>query len=459
MKTRFAAGIFALAFLSLGCKNHQAYNVQSFAGLPDNGEICPIDEILIDAHETALIPENGDSEALGRLADELLLRGHSCESAKQLAQLNPPPVRQGSEIDSNPEFSLNVENKLKIVHMLIRKVGDGWNLVFRASNGTTIERQFKNDVPGLIKKMMDAGNTSLLKANPKIWTDLIEHIRARGMPNQSLRTTLVPVLLRLDEATKAAVFNGIKKNYSAAYHNKHKLPIGNGFAPKRAYDLILRYALPPDRFFSGSMSGSEAIAAWRKFFKTQKGLALEGTDFGSYTPDDVIGVAKEIRRFIISKGAQAQDVEVLMKGSFPSGRANLKRRNPLESPADSILQGASSSYSDVDMLVTERFMPILKQIQDGIYSKLVSPEARKIVDSSGAKPFFQMHPHPDDVFAELDGSMMSPIGLRISQGGITLVVYKPKSALELPSREAIAKMTPAQKDALLKSWTLNYKIE
>jgi hypothetical protein len=207
------------------------------------------------------------------------------------------------------------------------------------------------------------------------------------------------------------------------------------------------------------MSGSEAIAAWRKFFKTQKGLALEGTDFGSYTPDDVIGVAKEIRRFIISKGAQAQDVEVLMKGSFPSGRANLKRRNPLESPADSILQGASSSYSDVDMLVTERFMPILKQIQDGIYSKLVSPEARKIVDSSGAKPFFQMHPHPDDVFAQLDGSMMSPIGLRISQGGITLVVYKPKSALELPSREAIAKMTPAQKDALLKSWTLNYKIE
>jgi hypothetical protein len=259
-----------------------------------------------------------------------------------------------------------------------------------------------------------------------------------------------------EEDTRQVILERIHKHYEAAYKSKFK--VSQGLAPKRAYDVILRYSSGPERFFTRVKTSDDAMAAWRQFFKSQRQTAFDRTDFGSYTPEDVVSVAKKMQEYLVSQGDRAKGVEILLKGSFPAGKANLRRKNPFDNVIDSIMTGADTSYSDIDFLINADWEKPIKSIEPGIYQSLVSKEARDLVFGSKAKPFFQTHPDPFDLFAELDGSIMSPVGLRINQKSLTLIVYNPLPVTELPSREAIGKMSAAEKKALYEKWASFYPL-
>lgn len=305
----------------------------------------------------------------------------------------------------------------------------------------------------LTKQSLEA---DLLLGEPRTWREFVHLVGERGSKNDALRSSLVPIMQKLDAETRMDILNIIKANYASAY--KVKFKAGTGIAPKRAYDVILRYLSGPEKFFRNGMTSSQALDAWRKYFINQKSLVFGHSDFGTYTPDDVLAVARRMQSFLVSKGSSARDVNILLKGSFPAGKANLRKKNPFDNILDSVTTGFDTSYSDIDFLINAEWEKPIKEIEPDIYSALVSKESRAMVSSSKAKPFFQTHPDPFDLFAELDGSIMSPVGLRINQQTITLVVYNALPISELPSRETLSRMNQTQKDALYKKWARFYKL-
>jgi hypothetical protein len=317
------------------------------------------------------------------------------------------------------------------------------------------ENQRKRQVllGSLAKQSMES---NLLLGDPGTWVKYVDSIATQGTKDDGLRSSLVPVIRNFDEETRVEVIRRIHTHYEAAYKTKFK--VSQGLAPKRAYDVILRYASGPEKYFGSVKTREDAMEAWGKFFKFQKETVFERTDFGSYTPEDVVSVARKMQEYLVSQGPRAKDVEILLKGSFPAGKANLRRKNPFDNVIDSIMTGSATSYSDIDFLINAEWEKSIKAIEPSIYQALVSKESKDLVFGTKAKAFFQTHPDPFDLFAELDGSIMSPIGLRVNQKSITLVVYNPLPVSELPPRDAISKMTSAEKKALYEKWASFYPL-
>lgn len=290
---------------------------------------------------------------------------------------------------------------------------------------------------------------NLVVGSEKDWLDFVDSIAEKGVSDQALATTLVPVLQNLDESTKVAIWAKLKKLYPQAYHNKHRSPVGNGFAPKRAFDLILRFTMAPEPFFKSGIQGKEALQSLNKYIKFQHDAAFAGTKFGQYTGDDIYSIAKHLQKFLIKNGVQGE--EILFKGSMPSGRANLAKRNPMENIVDSAIQGFNTSYSDIDVLVPEHLLSSIKTLEANAYSALVSPEGKGIVAKTGAKASIQPHVWPD-LFAEVDGSFMSPVGIRITKERIYVNIYRSTSRTELPEKGTVDKMNSADKEAFRKQW-------
>ena len=299
-------------------------------------------------------------------------------------------------------------------------------------------------------------NENLLLGEPQTWHDFVRTIVLKGTPDDELRNGFVPVMRQFDDATRGDLVQLIAQRYEKAYKNKFK--VTQGLAPKRAYDVVLRYVMGPETYFKGVRSKEQTMTAWRKYFAALKESVFRGTAFSCYTPDDVRAVAQRMQSFLLSKGAAAKDVNILLKGSFPSGKANLQRKNPFDNLVDSVTTGFDTSYSDIDFLINADWEKAIKVLEPDIYKALVSQEGRDIVTRSKAKAFFQTHPDPFDLFAELDGSIMSPIGLRVNQQSITLVVYNPLSRADLPSREILEKMGAREKQALYKKWASFYPL-
>lgn len=351
------------------------------------------------------------------------------------------------------ESSLGLVMGLRTLQLVIKKLPEGFGITLKIG-GSELTRLVKRhqDIEPEIRRLQEVARRSLSSGDSKSWMGYIGEITKKGTSDDALRTFLVPTMQNMTESQKLSIFQHIQKNYPQAYKNKQRF-VGKGFAPKRAFDLILRYTIGPEKYFQNVKTSSEAMQAWRAFFSAQKNAVFKGSDFGSYTPDDVLGVAKRMQDYLKAQGKKAEGAEILLKGSFPAGKANLKRRNPLDNPLDSATQGFSTSNSDIDFLINKEWQQPIKSIEANIYDTLVSKQARDIVESSGAKPSFQSHPDPFDIFAELDGSMMSPIGLRVNQSEIKLVIYRALPATELPSRKTIEAMTSKEKWELYNKWT------
>jgi hypothetical protein len=297
---------------------------------------------------------------------------------------------------------------------------------------------------------------NLRLGDPGTWVKYVDSIATQGTKDDALRSSLVPIIRNFDEETRGEIIRRIHKHYEAAYKSKFK--VSHGLAPKRAYDVILRYASGPEKYFRSVKTREDAMEAWANFFKSQKDSVFDRTDFGSYTPEDVVSVAKKMQEYLVSQGPKAKDVEILLKGSFPAGKANLRRKNPFDNVIDSIMTGSDTSYSDIDFLINADWEKPIKAIEPSIYQALVSKQAKDLVFGTKAKAFFQTHPDPFDLFAELDGSIMSPIGLRVNQNSLTLVVYNPLPVTELPTRDALSKMTAGEKKALYEKWASFYPL-
>lgn len=355
--------------------------------------------------------------------------------------------------EPNKSIGLSLTVSPNIVKIIVTKLQEGWEIAFKHLDGSWIKKVIPNSALKAkeIERLKRISKRSILRGDSNSWEQYTEAILKNGTDDDGLRTILVPVMKSMTQDTKAKLFAIIKKNYSSAYHSKHRF-VGSGWPPKRAYDAILRYTLDPSTFFSNVKTKEQAMEAWRKYFELQNQVIFEGSDFGRYTPDDVLSIARRMQEYLKSQKEGANGVEILLKGSFPSGKANLRKRNPLDNIADSVMQGPNSSYSDIDFLINKDWEKKIKAIEPDIYNYLVSKEAKALVKSSGAKPFFQTHPHPFDLYAELDGSMMSPIGLRVNQSQITLVIYNPNRSDDLPSREAIEAMSSSAKQALYERW-------
>lgn len=288
------------------------------------------------------------------------------------------------------------------------------------------------------------------------WLSMVRKIGQDGVQDQSLANHLVAVLKNLDTRTKETLWKEISKLYPIAYKKKHRSPFGNGMAPKRALDVILRFTLPPEDFFVNAKSPAEARKALNRFIASQRDEALQGTDFGVYTGDDVLSMAKYIQNFLRTKGKDGE--EILLKGSLPTGRANLAKRNPLDNIVDSVLQGMDTSYSDVDMLVPDSLQKSIQTIAGGTYSALVSNQAKSIVSKTGAKPSFQTHTWPD-LFAELDGAFVSPLGIRITKDNIFINLYRSAQKNELPEKNIVAAMSDLEKEHLRSQWITSIPVD
>ncbi len=359
------------------------------------------------------------------------------QAIKKLADFDPNWLSLGSKIDRSHEF----------VTKLMRL----------AKTNRDEFLKFKNFVlknPGKVgpaRKTLD-----LVVGSESEWLDFVRRISSEGVPDQALANHLVPVMENLDLSTKSKIWKEINLLYPKAYKNKHRGPLGDGIAPKRALDLILRFTLPPEAYFQSVKNPTDARRALNLFISDQHSKVFSGTEFGSYTGDDVISLAKYIQNFLRTHGSAGQ--EILLKGSLPTGRANLAKRNPFDSLADSVLQGMNSSYSDVDMLVPASLQKPIQSIADKSYSALVSQQAKNIVSSTGAKPSFQTHVWPD-LFAELDGAFMSPIGIRITKDGIFVNIYRSGQKNELPAKSLVDTMTVAQQSELRSKWITSIPIE
>ncbi|MEI8027717.1 MAG: hypothetical protein WCI18_15320 [Pseudomonadota bacterium] len=288
------------------------------------------------------------------------------------------------------------------------------------------------------------------------WVSMVRKIGKDGVQDQSLSNHLVPVMMNLDAKTKGALWKEIGNLYPIAYKNKHQSPFGNGMAPKRALDVILRFTLPPEDFFVNVKSQAEARSALNRFIAKQHDDALQGTDFGVYTGDDVLSIAKYVQNFLRARGKDGE--EILLKGSLPTGRANLAKRNPLENIVDSVLQGMDTSYSDVDMLVPDSLQKSIQSIAGGSYSALVSSQAKAIVSKTGAKPSFQTHTWPD-LFAELDGAFVSPVGIRITKDKIYINLYRSAQKNELPEKNVVDAMSDLEKEQLRSKWVTSIPVD
>jgi len=362
---------------------------------------------------------------------------HSLRTIGKLSEFDPSWLSLGSKVKNSDHF--------------VRKLME---------LAKTNAQEFLKLKSYILKNPSSAGPASsalnLVVGSEADWIAMIRKIGSDGVQDQSLANHLVPVMENLDPQTKAKLWKEIITLYPMAYKNKHKSPFGGGFAPKRALDLILRFTLPPEDFFMNAKGPIEARKAFNRFISEQHAQAFQGTDFGVYTGDDVLSIAKYIQKFLRTHGNVSQ--EILLKGSLPTGRANLAKRNPMENFVDSAIQGMNSSYSDVDMLVPDSLQKSIQTISGQTYSALVSSEAKTIVSKTGAKPSFQTHTWPD-LFAELDGAFMSPVGVRITKDHIYINLYRRGQKNELPEKSVVDAMTDVQKAELRSKWITSLVVD
>lgn len=335
--------------------------------------------------------------------------------------------------------------------------------------GKQYKRIFSNtDVSqAQLRKLKELSERTLKSGDADSWEAYVKAVAREGTPDDAVRTTYTGAMLSLSETAKARIFGVIKREYTKAYYKKRNYK-GHGISPKRAFDAILRYTLGPEKFFTNVRTSSQAMDAWRNFQRAQYKAVFEGSDFGRYTADDVLAVARRMQKYLQSEGARAGNVEILLKGSFPAGRANLSRRADsagISSYVEAMIDGGGNfkagmdkSHSDIDFLINKEYEGRIKSIEANIYESFVSSEARNFIAKTKAKPTFQSHPHPWDFFAELDGAMMSPVGLRVNQRDVTLIIYKPYKATDLPSKEQFASMSETAKKALYDKLTMKFKL-
>jgi hypothetical protein len=397
--------------------------------------ICPIENTFIS---DSFVSEEDNYRSLQILVDKLEVTGQSCSLANE---------------------GLSLVARPRTIKLIIERLQKGWVFILNHLDGTKSKNYLENSSKfhEEILDLQKISKRALHDSDHKSWVDFVRSISKNGTLDDSLRSSLIPAMRNLSPNTRSEILDIIKKEYPSAYHNKHKI-IGDGWPPKRAFDVILRYLIPPEQFFKKITTKSDALNAWNNFLKAQKKAVFDGSDFGSYTADDVHSIAKRMQEFLKQQPANGENVEILIKGSFPAGKANLHKRNPLENIADAVLQGRNSSYSDIDFLINKTWQKRIKEIEPDIYNYLVSDQAKNIVSKSGAKPFFQTHPNPFDLYAELDGSMMSPVGLRVNKEKITLVVYNQIPVTEIPSKEVLNQLSQADKQKIYDKWANFYEL-
>ncbi len=385
---------------------------------------------LSNCKSTSVEDSNSEEQSVNSLLKSLRTIG-------KLAEFDPMWLSLGSKVKASNDFVTKL--------MLLAK---------------TNTQEFLKLKFYILKNPAKMGSASsalnLVVGSEADWVSMVRKIGKDGVQDQSLSNHLVPVMMSLDAKTKGALWKEIGNLYPIAYKNKHHSPFGNGMAPKRALDLILRFTLPPEDFFVNVKSQAEARSALNRFIAAQHDAALQGSNFGVYTGDDVLSIAKYVQKFLRARGKNGE--EILLKGSLPTGRANLAKRNPLENIVDSVLQGMDTSYSDVDMLVPDSLQKSIQSIAGGTYSALVSSQAKTIVSKTGAKPSFQTHTWPD-LFAELDGAFVSPVGIRITKDKIYINLYRSAQKNELPEKNIVDAMSNFEKEQLRSKWVTSIPVD
>ena len=304
------------------------------------------------------------------------------------------------------------------------------------------------------------------------WIGFVELLANKGYPNQGITNSLPQLLKRLPEETKQEIYTGMGALYVKAYRTKYNLPAANAgpygapMAPKRALDAILRFMVPLEEFFESVNSPEEALTAYEKHLALLREIVLKGTDHGQYEATDVIGVSryvqkayKEVMKSIKISSTDERNTfqQVLLKGSFPSGRANLVRRSPWDNPIETILHGVKTSYSDIDLNVgPAEAMGAMKEWQAQAWSGLQSSLAKNQAVKTKAQADFQMHPR--DPYGELHGSRLSPVGVRITPSSIKLVVYSSFRLGDLPPKKQVEEMSFEDQEKLLSKFSVEFEM-
>lgn len=259
---------------------------------------------------------------------------------------------------------------------------------------------FLNRYPKDLKKLDTILRLALY--DKAAWDEYFDRFSSTPEPTDALFNSLMPIIEKMPTELKEHLVKRVTEQYPTVSRKKWVLGItGRNFktiAPKRALDILVNQLVPAQKYISEQIQkGDDAVTAYDKFIRHQHNTVYPNLAVGSYPASLVLEVAKVIQADLRKYPKKANEEELIIAGSFPNGRANLKK-------------------SDIDV-----------QIPNTHYEDLI-PTLHKSVNE-----YLKTSSHPttmevNSMFlttTRINAGLVSPVQIRITRDEIRLEVYKP----------------------------------
>lgn len=226
------------------------------------------------------------------------------------------------------------------------------------------------------------------------WQDYLDRAVAKGtdeMPDIGLAR----VLERMPAGLKSTLLKQVGQVYPTAGKDSRE-----DFAPKRALDVFIRHALVPDQRINAAIAGGQSPKqAYEAYVHELQRRIFSGSEFGQYTVDDVLGVAREIQKVLRKQFPQpSKSIRLVLGGSFPNGRAVFSRSD-IDATADS--KRVLEFYPEMTKRVTAYFA------------------------AQGKQSYLTLEDPPGQQFTIQEESRKNPIQVMVSPSKIELWVWSP----------------------------------
>ncbi|MBI2499953.1 MAG: hypothetical protein HYW02_00435 [Deltaproteobacteria bacterium] len=206
--------------------------------------------------------------------------------------------------------------------------------------------------------------------DPETWNDFFERITMQGAYDQSLYTTLVPVLGAMPKTLQDS----------------------------RAIDAFVRGILRPEQIISQAVrDGKTTWEAYQVYLETVRTRIFANTPYGDYTIEDVQAVVESIRAVLKKDPSLGEEASVILYGSFPNGRALI-------------------ASSDLDVVPSTPRLVAFYHRMDAAISESLRPRHPDIDLRLQESP---IHFDPTNM------AIVNPVMLRISAAKTELLVYSP----------------------------------
>ncbi len=173
-------------------------------------------------------------------------------------------------------------------------------------------------------------NTTLLLAlyDHPTWERFFNRFTRGPLADDSLVNSLVPVLRRMPNDLRDYFYEKIRLIYpNLSKRNFTLIPFRTELrlAPKRAVDAFIQHTMHADEMILQEFQISrDPLKAYQSYFDFLKAKFFSESVKGDYRTEDVLTVGRSIQAVLRSKASQFKDPYVIVTGSLPNGRADLR---------------------------------------------------------------------------------------------------------------------------------------